>query len=167
MNRNQFIVIGLGELLWDLLPEGPRLGGAPANFAYHATRLGNCGIVASRVGLDAYGAEAVGFSRSTDWTLLMCNTIDAPDRRGRSRAGRERSGVLSYRAACRVGFPRMVRYVARVGAASGRRVLGNVGATPTNSAGDNPTFPCGDEIESIMHLRHESAAIFLHRRRAR
>ncbi len=145
MNRNQFSVIGLGELLWDLLPEGPRLGGAPANFAYHATRLGNCGIVASRVGLDAYGAEAVGFSRSTDWTLLMCDTIDAPDRCGRSRAGRERSGVLSYRAACRVGVRRMVRY----------------------GAGDNPTFPCGDEIESIMHLRHESAAIFLHCQRAR
>ena len=31
-------VIGLGEALWDCLPEGRKIGGAPANFAYHASR---------------------------------------------------------------------------------------------------------------------------------
>ena len=34
------LVVGIGELLWDLLPEGRRLGGAPANFTYHAARQG-------------------------------------------------------------------------------------------------------------------------------
>jgi fructokinase len=36
----EFTVVGLGELLWDLFPDGKQLGGAPANFAYHARALG-------------------------------------------------------------------------------------------------------------------------------
>jgi fructokinase len=54
----QKIVVGLGELLWDLLPDGPRLGGAPANFAVMAGRLGNHAVIASRLGTDARAAEA-------------------------------------------------------------------------------------------------------------
>ena len=52
-------VVGLGELLWDVLPEGKQLGGAPANFAYITSLLGDNGIVASRIGNDDLGAEAV------------------------------------------------------------------------------------------------------------
>lgn len=52
-------VIGLGEVLWDLLPTGRVLGGAPANFAYMATVLGNRGVVATRVGADDLGREAL------------------------------------------------------------------------------------------------------------
>ncbi|MFY9745404.1 MAG: PfkB family carbohydrate kinase [Acidobacteriaceae bacterium] len=55
----QRVVVGLGELLWDLLPEGARLGGAPANFAVMAGRLGDRAVVASRVGADALGNQAV------------------------------------------------------------------------------------------------------------
>ena len=51
----QRLVVGLGELLWDLLPEGARLGGAPANFAVMAGRLGDRAVVASRVGADELG----------------------------------------------------------------------------------------------------------------
>ena len=51
-------MVGLGELLWDLLPEGARLGGAPANFAVMAGRLGDRAVVASRVGADALGRQA-------------------------------------------------------------------------------------------------------------
>ncbi|MFN2414232.1 MAG: PfkB family carbohydrate kinase, partial [Pyrinomonadaceae bacterium] len=54
------LVVGLGELIWDLLPEGRRLGGAPSNFAYVSRLLGAEAAVASRVGRDALGAEAVG-----------------------------------------------------------------------------------------------------------
>ncbi len=54
----QHVVVGLGELLWDLLPEGARLGGAPANFAVMAGRLGNRAVVASRVGTDRRGEQA-------------------------------------------------------------------------------------------------------------
>ena len=52
------LFVGLGELIWDMLPEGRRLGGAPSNFAYMARLLGNRSAVASRVGQDALGREA-------------------------------------------------------------------------------------------------------------
>jgi len=53
-------VVGLGELLWDVLPNGKQLGGAPANFAYITKLLGDEGIVASRIGKDQLGSEAMG-----------------------------------------------------------------------------------------------------------
>jgi fructokinase len=52
-------VVGLGEVLWDLLPERTCLGGAPANFAYITTLMGDQGIVASRVGEDSRGTHAL------------------------------------------------------------------------------------------------------------
>jgi fructokinase len=71
MKRDQYKIVGLGELLWDLLPAGQQLGGAPANFAYISTLLGNEGIVASRVGNDNLGDEAArllaGIGVNTDF----------------------------------------------------------------------------------------------------
>ncbi len=52
-------VVGLGEVMWDLLPERTCLGGAPANFAYITTLMGDHGIVSSRVGEDSLGLEAL------------------------------------------------------------------------------------------------------------
>ena len=51
------VIIGIGELLWDMLPEGKRAGGAPINFVYHATQLGARGYAVSAVGNDALGDE--------------------------------------------------------------------------------------------------------------
>jgi fructokinase len=51
--------VGLGELIWDLLPAGRRLGGAPSNFAYISRLLGADAAVATRVGRDALGREAL------------------------------------------------------------------------------------------------------------
>ncbi|MGB9360271.1 MAG: carbohydrate kinase [Candidatus Sulfotelmatobacter sp.] len=59
MLNNRKLVVGLGELLWDLCPEGKKLGGAPANFAYITSLLGDEGIPASRLGHDELGAEAL------------------------------------------------------------------------------------------------------------
>jgi len=50
-------IVGLGEVLWDLLPGGKQLGGAPANFAYICGLLGCHAVVASRIGADALGKE--------------------------------------------------------------------------------------------------------------
>jgi fructokinase len=58
MSDGNFTIVGLGELLWDLFPSGKQLGGAPANFAYISSLLGDHGIVASRIGADALGEEA-------------------------------------------------------------------------------------------------------------
>ena len=54
---NRPLVVGTGEVLWDMLPGGKQLGGAPANFAYHAAALGARGAVVSRVGDDHLGHE--------------------------------------------------------------------------------------------------------------
>ncbi len=54
-----FKVIGVGEVLWDLLESGPQLGGAPANFAYHAHALGAQSEVITRIGKDDLGREIV------------------------------------------------------------------------------------------------------------
>lgn len=54
-----FRIAGIGEILWDLLPEGRQLGGAPANFAYHTRALGAEALVVTRVGADALGKETL------------------------------------------------------------------------------------------------------------
>ncbi len=51
-------IVAVGELLWDLLPSGARLGGAPANFAVFCARLGNCSVLVSSLGNDGYGNAA-------------------------------------------------------------------------------------------------------------
>src|ERR1700722_6579538 len=51
-------IVAVGELLWDLLPSGARLGGAPANFAVFCARLGNCSVLVSSLGNDDYGKAA-------------------------------------------------------------------------------------------------------------
>jgi len=53
------LILGIGELLWDLLPDGARLGGAPANFTVMAGRLGNHAAILSRIGRDDLGRQAV------------------------------------------------------------------------------------------------------------
>ena len=52
-------IVGLGEILFDCLPEGKKLGGAPANFAYHVSQLGLNGIAVSAIGDDEDGREVV------------------------------------------------------------------------------------------------------------
>ena len=53
------VVVGMGEALWDVLPEGKKIGGAPANFAYHVSQFGLPSCVVSAVGSDALGDEIV------------------------------------------------------------------------------------------------------------
>ena len=53
------LILGIGELLWDIVPDGMRLGGAPANFAVMAARLGNDAAILSRIGRDDLGRQAI------------------------------------------------------------------------------------------------------------
>lgn len=60
MNNNdndKMTVVGIGELLWDMLPGGKKIGGAPANFAYHVSQFGIPATVVSAVGCDELGDE--------------------------------------------------------------------------------------------------------------
>ncbi|MGA3082432.1 MAG: carbohydrate kinase [Terracidiphilus sp.] len=56
--KQPHLILGIGELLWDILPEGEQLGGAPANFAVMAGRLGNHAAILSRIGRDELGRKA-------------------------------------------------------------------------------------------------------------
>ena len=51
------VIVGMGEVLWDMLPEGKKIGGAPANFAYHVSQYGFDSCVVSAVGDDTLGNE--------------------------------------------------------------------------------------------------------------
>lgn len=65
------LVVGIGEALWDVLPEGKKLGGAPANFAYHVSQFGLNGCAVSAIGDDPFGREIVESldSRNMDYNL--------------------------------------------------------------------------------------------------
>ena len=52
-------IVGLGEALWDCLPEGKKIGGAPANFAFHAGQFGHDSIAISAIGNDKLGEETL------------------------------------------------------------------------------------------------------------
>ncbi|TVQ08630.1 MAG: carbohydrate kinase [Balneolaceae bacterium] len=65
------IIIGIGELLWDVFPDERRPGGAPANVVYHTGAMGNDARLLSRVGNDEAGKEITAFLRkrgiNTSW----------------------------------------------------------------------------------------------------
>ena len=66
-------IVGMGEALWDVLPEGKKIGGAPANFAYHVSQFGFDSRVVSAVGRDADGRDIGCF---------CSKEADLPDRTG-------------------------------------------------------------------------------------
>ena len=70
------VAIGLGEILWDLLPTGKCLGGAPANFAYHANQLGCRGIAVTAIGDDENGREIEAQLASLG--LSQCSKVSRP-----------------------------------------------------------------------------------------
>lgn len=59
MENNKPLVVGIGELLWDVFPDQKKAGGAPINFVYHAARMGAEGCAISAVGNDVFGTEIV------------------------------------------------------------------------------------------------------------
>ena len=67
-------IVGIGEILWDMLPEGRRLGGAPTNFAYHVSQFGLKSLAVSAVGRDEAGDAAIQEMNS----LTMLSRVDCP-----------------------------------------------------------------------------------------
>ena len=68
---NKRYVVGLGEALWDVLPEGKKLGGAPANFAYHAGQFGLDTLAVSALGEDALADETIKALKEHGLDYLM------------------------------------------------------------------------------------------------
>ena len=71
------IIVGMGEALWDVLPEGKKIGGAPANFAYHVSQLGYDSRVISAVGNDTNGDEILDIFNKRELKLEIA-TVDYP-----------------------------------------------------------------------------------------
>ena len=75
-----FKLVGVGEVLWDLLPGGRQMGGAPANFAYHAGALGAEARIISRVGDDDLGHELLDRLGTLGVPPTACQWIVRPPR---------------------------------------------------------------------------------------
>jgi len=95
-----------GEVLWDILPRGIFLGGAPANVSYHLTRLGVSALPVSAVGRDFLGEEAL--ARIAAWPADT-SCIGRPRRRptGTVRARLDAAGSATYEIADRVAWDRI------------------------------------------------------------
>lgn len=65
------IIVGMGEALWDVLPEGKKIGGAPANFAYHISQFGLEGCAVSAIGDDALGEELLDNLKQKEVNYLI------------------------------------------------------------------------------------------------
>nr|WP_321259665.1 carbohydrate kinase [uncultured Pseudodesulfovibrio sp.] len=87
--------VGLGEILWDVLPYKRMLGGAPANFAYHMNGLGGAGVPVSCVGDDKLGREALSLLASHGVNIDGIS-IDPVHPTGTVNARIDRHGVATY-----------------------------------------------------------------------
>ncbi len=87
------IVVGMGEALWDVLPEGKKIGGAPANFAYHVSQFGLPSCVISAVGDDALGKEIIDNFTSKGLNHLI-ETVPYPT--GTVQVEIDQAGIPQY-----------------------------------------------------------------------
>ncbi len=163
-SMKKFTTVGLGELLWDIFPEGRQLGGAPANFAYMTNLLGDEGIVASRVGSDELGEEAkhrlehLGLGTSCIQTRSHVSHGSCA-----GRSGCEGPADISNRRARRVGCVRMDGRVASAGTKSRRSVLRFSGATVSAFPRNHLLFFENNSAGDYARLRCQSSAVFLFR----
>ena len=87
------LVIGMGEVLWDVLPEGKKLGGAPCNFAYHVSQFGVDSCAVSAIGDDALGKEIIA---SLDSKGVNYNIETVPYPTGTVQVELDADGVPQY-----------------------------------------------------------------------
>ena len=72
--NNASYIVGMGELLWDMLPDGKKVGGAPANFANHIANFGLNGLIVSAVGNDPLGDEIINILKGSKAKLAVAKT---------------------------------------------------------------------------------------------
>lgn len=88
------VIVGMGEALWDILPEGKKIGGAPANFAYHVSQFGLESCVVSAVGNDDLGREILDSFKERK---LQCLIETVPYPTGTVQVEVDGAGVPQYR----------------------------------------------------------------------
>ncbi len=94
------LVIGMGEALWDVLPDGKKIGGAPANFAYHVSQFGLPSLAISAIGDDALGKELVENFNSKNVRYHL-DTVPYPT--GTVQVERGRSSPIRDKGECGMG----------------------------------------------------------------
>ena len=87
------IIVGLGEVLWDCLPEGRKIGGAPANFAFHASQFGYESWAVSAIGNDALADETVAALDANGLNHALPR-VDFPT--GQVQVSLDEAGVATY-----------------------------------------------------------------------
>jgi fructokinase len=89
------VIVCAGEALWDVLPRGEFIGGAPFNVASHAARIGASALLLTRVGDDARGERALALAAANgvDTTLVQRDPTLAT---GEARALLDAAGVARY-----------------------------------------------------------------------
>lgn len=90
---NNQLVIGIGEALWDVLPEGKKIGGAPANFAYHVKQFGLDSCAVSAIGDDALGKELIENFKDKGVNFLL-ETVPYPT--GTVQVEIDQAGIPQY-----------------------------------------------------------------------
>lgn len=90
---NNITVVGIGEALWDMLPEGKKLGGAPANFAYHVSQFGFNSLAVSAIGNDALGHEIIDNLNDKQLNFIMPQ-VDFPT--GTVQVSLDKNGIPQY-----------------------------------------------------------------------
>ncbi len=91
--KENMTVVGIGEVLWDILPDGKKIGGAPANFAYHVSQFGLQSLVVSAIGDDALGQEIIGTFRDKGLNSLI-STVPYPT--GTVQVELDMAGIPQY-----------------------------------------------------------------------
>ena len=114
--KEKNIVVGMGEALWDVLPEGKKIGGAPANFAYHVSQFGLPSCVVSAVGEDALGKEIIENLTSKGLNQLI-ETVPYPT--GTVQVEIDQAGVPQYEIKENVAWDN-IPYTARLEALADR-----------------------------------------------
>lgn len=87
------VIVGLGEVLWDVLPEGKKMGGAPANFAYHVSQFGMDGWVISAIGNDKLGEE-IWHNLANKHMRFLTQKVDFPT--GTVEVSLDKEGIPQY-----------------------------------------------------------------------
>ena len=154
------LIVGLGEALYDLLPTGPALGGAPLNAAVQAHQLGNNAVVASRIGRDALGQALLDdlAGRGMDTSFIQRDP-PRPDRHGPGhppgRASRSTTSPTAPPGIASPGTSRSPAWPSAVTPSASAR-LASGSSWPNQRSGNSsppPARPCGC---SIVNLRQDN-----------
>lgn len=143
-------IVGIGEILWDMLPEGKQLGGAPANFAFHASQAGMHGIVLSAIGFDSLGAETYDMLVKLDLDNIL---IDSDLPTSTVNVAIDANGIPHYEITENVAWDELafVRSFKEIGG-SECRMLRHAGSTLKDVARCHPCL-------STRHARRQSEGV--------